>query len=227
MLSMCSARWDDRTTAARIRDAAIDLFGRQGFDGTTVRQIAVQAGVSHALVMHHYGHKAALRQTCDDYVVAELFARKPGVARPEILAVDQLVRDALPESPPMRYLSRLLTEPGDVGDGLWDKLTQGTRIMFEEGSAKVLMHPDPDQDAQTQVMLAIGMSLVVFSRHIARGLGATEMDAAVLMRAHAALMRMLTAGAFEMSEQTQRSYDDFRAAAIGTDSPAADDKGEK
>ncbi|MDN5559804.1 MAG: TetR/AcrR family transcriptional regulator, partial [Ruaniaceae bacterium] len=45
----------DLTAAARIRDAAIDVFGRRGFEAASIREIAREAGVSPALVMHHYG----------------------------------------------------------------------------------------------------------------------------------------------------------------------------
>ncbi len=176
---MRSVRTEDQTAKARIREAAIDLFGRQGFGATTVRQIATQAGVSQALVMHHYGDKEALHQACDEYVVEEVFAHQAHPAHTDVSTIDRLVRDSLPESPSIRYMVRLLTEPSDVGDGLWDKLAPGTRVMSADGSTGVSARPDPDRDAQTQVLLAVGMSLVVFARHIARGLGVVEMDAAV------------------------------------------------
>ncbi len=58
---------DDLTAAARIRDAAIEQFGDQGF-GVGLRSIAEAAGVSAALVIHHFGSKDGLRQACDDFV---------------------------------------------------------------------------------------------------------------------------------------------------------------
>ncbi|QLY32801.1 TetR/AcrR family transcriptional regulator [Nocardia huaxiensis] len=58
---------DDLTTRARIRDAAIAVFGDQGF-GVGVRAIAAAAGVSPGLVIHHFGSKDGLRQACDDHV---------------------------------------------------------------------------------------------------------------------------------------------------------------
>src|SRR5690606_106203 len=46
----------DLTMRARIRDAAIDRFGRSGFDAS-VRTIAADAGVSAASIIKHYGSK--------------------------------------------------------------------------------------------------------------------------------------------------------------------------
>src|SRR5438067_8266381 len=60
----------DLSARARIRDAAIVLFGRQGFDRTTVRAVAEESGVSPGLVIHYFGSKAGLRQECDRHVLA-------------------------------------------------------------------------------------------------------------------------------------------------------------
>src|ERR1700721_1725613 len=40
--------------------AAQELFGQQGFEGTTVRDIEDRAGVDHALIARYYGSKADL-----------------------------------------------------------------------------------------------------------------------------------------------------------------------
>ena len=61
---------DDRTTAARIRDAAIECFAAEGVAGTSIRTIAAASGVSPGLVIHHFGSKDELRTACDDYVAA-------------------------------------------------------------------------------------------------------------------------------------------------------------
>jgi AcrR family transcriptional regulator len=58
---------DDLTARARIRDAAIRLFGERGIEGASIRDIAAEAGVSSGLVRHHFGSKEALREACDQY----------------------------------------------------------------------------------------------------------------------------------------------------------------
>ena len=58
---------------ARIIAAAVDEFGEQGYDGSTVRSIAARAGVDSALVHHYFGTKA------------DLFAEAVGIPlRPDI-----------------------------------------------------------------------------------------------------------------------------------------------
>ena len=62
---------DDRTAVAHIRDAAIEQWGQQGFN-VGLRSIAQGAGVSAALVIHHFGSKDGLRKACDDYIAEEV-----------------------------------------------------------------------------------------------------------------------------------------------------------
>jgi AcrR family transcriptional regulator len=47
-------------TKQALLDAAQELFGQRGFDGTTIREIGERAGVDHALIARYYGGKADL-----------------------------------------------------------------------------------------------------------------------------------------------------------------------
>ena len=47
-------------TKQALLDAAQELFGQLGFDGTTIRKIGERAGVDHALIARYYGSKADL-----------------------------------------------------------------------------------------------------------------------------------------------------------------------
>jgi AcrR family transcriptional regulator len=51
---------DGKVTRATILSAARSLFSTHGFERTTIRSIAAEAGVDPALVMHYFGNKADL-----------------------------------------------------------------------------------------------------------------------------------------------------------------------
>lgn len=55
-------------TRDSILDAACRLFGEKGFDATTIRAIAKEAGVDPALVMHYFKNKAGLFDAVTDTV---------------------------------------------------------------------------------------------------------------------------------------------------------------
>ncbi|QKD00858.1 CerR family C-terminal domain-containing protein [Mesorhizobium loti] len=58
----------DLTRAALVR-AALKLFGRQGFDGTSTRQIAAEAQANIGSIAYHFGGKEGLRAAAADYIV--------------------------------------------------------------------------------------------------------------------------------------------------------------
>ena len=61
-------------TTAAILDAAEELFRERGYEAVTVRDVAEQAGVSHALVHQYAGSKEdlfhAVLSRNDDYMVS-------------------------------------------------------------------------------------------------------------------------------------------------------------
>lgn len=58
----------DVTRAALVR-AALKLFGRQGFDGTSTREIAAEAQANIGSIAYHFGGKEGLRAAVADYIV--------------------------------------------------------------------------------------------------------------------------------------------------------------
>ena len=59
---------DDRTSQARIRDAALRLFAAHGPGAVTIRDVASEAEVSPALVIRHFTSKDGLRDAVDEHV---------------------------------------------------------------------------------------------------------------------------------------------------------------
>lgn len=93
MSSETARRLDARGDATRERliRAAVDLFGRKGFDGVGAREISATAGVPLAAIPYHFGTKDALYRAALERVRDELAtALAPAV---------QAARAALREGP--------------------------------------------------------------------------------------------------------------------------------
>lgn len=58
MKGQVQARGTERRTA--IVDAAVELFARSGYQGTSLGEIADRVGVSAPAILHHFGSKAGL-----------------------------------------------------------------------------------------------------------------------------------------------------------------------
>ncbi|MBL1076113.1 TetR family transcriptional regulator [Nocardia sp. 2] len=97
---------EDLTTRARIRDAAVTVFGDQGF-GVGVRAIAAAAGVSPGLVIHHFGSKDGLREACDNHVREVIrTAKTEYVQHPSPGGLLQQLAEIEDFAPHMAYLMR-------------------------------------------------------------------------------------------------------------------------
>lgn len=58
----------DQTRVALVH-AALKLFGRQGFDGTSTREIAAEAKANIGSIAYHFGGKEGLRIAAADFIV--------------------------------------------------------------------------------------------------------------------------------------------------------------
>lgn len=54
--------------------AALQLFGRQGYDGTSTREIAAAASANIGSIAYHFGSKEGLRLAAADYIVETIQA---------------------------------------------------------------------------------------------------------------------------------------------------------
>jgi AcrR family transcriptional regulator len=61
----------DATRLALI-NAALDLFGAEGFEGASTRAVAAAAGANLASIAYHFGGKQGLRLACADHVIATI-----------------------------------------------------------------------------------------------------------------------------------------------------------
>ncbi|ETW22043.1 TetR/AcrR family transcriptional regulator [Mycobacterium gastri] len=146
----------DLTAAARIRDAAIEQFGQHGF-GVGLRSIAEAAGVSAALVIHHFGSKEGLRKACDDYVAEEIRSEKSAAMQSNDPAT-WLGQLAQVESyaPLMAYLMRSMQSGGELAMTLWQKMIDNAEDYLEDGVRAGTVKPSRDPPARAKYLAITG-----------------------------------------------------------------------
>lgn len=139
---------DDLTAAARIRDAAIKLWGEQGY-GASVRAIADAAGVSPALVIHHYGSKDGLREAVDEYLLEYIRSEK---SRTITSSDPQVWLDALDEvesfAPMVRYLLHSVQSGGEPGRAFLQRSVDDAEQYLEDGVRAGTIKPSRDPKAR-------------------------------------------------------------------------------
>jgi len=146
----------DLTAAARIRDAAIEQFGRQGFD-VGLRTIAEAAGVSAALVIHHFGSKDGLRKACDDYIAEEVRSGKSEAMQSTDPAT-WFAQMAEIESyaPLMAYMVRSMQAGGELAKTLVHKMMDDAEVYLDDGVRNGLLKPSRDPRARAKYLTITG-----------------------------------------------------------------------
>src|SRR5690606_15865778 len=59
-------------TRARLIEAALDSFGRLGFEGASTREIAKAAKANLAAIAYHFGSKEALHVAVAEHIIARI-----------------------------------------------------------------------------------------------------------------------------------------------------------
>lgn len=183
----------DLTTRARIRDAALIRFPREGFSATTIRSIAADAGVSPGLVVHHFGSKDGLRVECDRYVVAKfretkLAAMEEGnVVNPAFAAAAFRVSQTL-----MRYFSWALTRGHSAADELFDEMVrEGLEITQVAVDSGMLKNSD-DIHTRTVLQMAMMLGMIAFHDHVQRNTGIDPLTSEGIARITPSLLEIFS-----------------------------------
>ena len=188
---------------AALLAAACHLFGEQGYRATTTRQIATEAGVSHALLRYHFSSKAGLRDAVDEDVLGS-FGRAFGAARAEGIESGTLAEAGRAaalvfgaDAQRRRYLRRVLIDGDDRAAALLGRLAAGAENEVERlGLAPDALTPQDRRWAVYQVLfLILGPLLLEPSLEVV--LGGDPFAPSTLAERSAANQRLLQRGLFD------------------------------
>lgn len=177
---------DDLTTRATIRNAALRLFADHGPDAASVRQIASEAGVSAALVLHHFGSKQGLRDAVDEYAsqacdeiiefgqqedVAATLAEGDGGSIAEAFS-----RSFPPDSPLPAYLRRLILAGDPAGKRIFRRWYEGTRQLLDEIQRMGIAAPSDDPDVRAAFFIVSDLAVLLLRDQLRETLGFDPMS---------------------------------------------------
>jgi AcrR family transcriptional regulator len=166
----------DLTTFARIRNAALEGFARDGVAATSIRDVAKAAGVSAGLVQHHFPTKADLARAVNDYVAATAIGAFQDVPLASSAAdasqelgdrVTALMRDH-PDA--LLYVARASIEGDEGALGLFDTFVAIAGEQWERLEHAGLLRADTDMrwTALNTVVFHLGTLLLqaAVDRHL-------------------------------------------------------------
>lgn len=154
---------EDLTPRARIRDAAILRFATDGLDAS-LRTIASDAGVSPGLILHHFGSRAGLRESCDAHVLELVRHNKSSVLAGTGAPGAMLAQLAQVEgyAPIVGYTLRCLQAGGSLTRQFVDGIVADAADYLAEGVAAgtVSVSRVPEDRARVLAEMSLGSLLL-------------------------------------------------------------------
>lgn len=208
----------DLTTRARIRDAAVLRFGREGF-GTPLRAIAADAGVSAALVIHHFGTKEKLRAACDAHILEEIsHAKYETLVESKGGRFLEYFATAEAFAPIFAYVLRSLQHGGPLARSFVDHMVEDAVEYIADGVTAGVIVPSRDEKARARYLVLSSLGAGLLS--ITLDPPDDPADLAAMMRRH---FDAIALPALELYTEgmltTRRMLDDYLAYVC--DPPAA------
>jgi AcrR family transcriptional regulator len=183
----------DLTARATIRNAALRLFGDRGPDAVTVREIATQAGVSAALVVHHFGSKEGLRAEVDAFAAKAFDAILEALPEEDLAELltggagagslaEAFARGFPPGSPLPGYLRRLLLTNDPAAAALFGRWFATSRRLLDAMVEMGVARPSEDPDVRAAFLLVNDLALNLLRNQIAGANGADPLTPAGIER---------------------------------------------
>ncbi len=201
----------DLTARAVIRKCALALFAERGADAVSVRDIAASAGVSPALVLHHYGSKAGLVDAVNEQVAAVFDDALAAMAEgPEELTrgpvaaggVAELMLTALPAGSPVpAYLRRLLLSGDPVGRRLFTRWYDASLALTTQLADAGLLRPTQDLPVRAAFLLVNDLALVLLRDHLGEVLGVDPLTPEGMRRWAGDVLAAYAHGVFTSEEE--------------------------
>ncbi|MDL4815746.1 acyl-CoA-like ligand-binding transcription factor [Actinomadura opuntiae] len=149
-------------TRRAIQDHALRLFTEQGYDATTVEQIAAAAEISPSTFFRYFPTKEDVVVT-DEYdpIMAEIFRDQPAESS-LIEALRATLREILPQMyatdlDVIRTRMRLTAEVPALRSRTFESMREGTSAMLSEAVGARVGRPPADREVQAFTWAVIGV----------------------------------------------------------------------
>jgi AcrR family transcriptional regulator len=166
----------DLTGLARIRNAALAGFAREGVGSTSLRDVAKAADVSPGLVQHHFPTKTALVSAVNDYVVriaTDAFREVPWGESPLDVQKelgDRVTAFVLAQPTALSYVARSVADGDETALQIFDAFVALAGDLWRSLAEHGLLREDTDATWTALHPVVFVLGTVLFKEAIERHL---------------------------------------------------------
>jgi AcrR family transcriptional regulator len=202
-----AVRRSDLTGYARIRNAALDLFARDGFAATSIRDVAQAAGVSAGLVQHYFVNKAALQDAVNDYVGSTVISTFSDL-RPTGSAIERAEQAGLRITALFRehpttllYVARAVVDNDETALALFDSFVAVALEQWQQAADDGLLHDDVDVLWAALQIVSYNLGTILFEAALSRHLPESFFSTDGLERWRDASTALFRRGIYKQAEE--------------------------
>ena len=183
---------------------AVQMFAADGFQKTSLRSIAKQAGVSPALMIHHFGTKdklidLAIVNTLGDWVAKEKLAMLDEQEN-QLSSWQSIMEQG---ATPLNFFRQVLIAGGKYAGRLFDVAVSESEALLKTVAENGQLKKVSDPHVTAILMTLSGMGSLILMEHIERHLGGSIASPEVAHKLMVANNEMLQDGIFVLPEQTK------------------------
>lgn len=180
---------------------ATELFAAEGSERVTIRKIAESAGVSPALVIHHFGSRAGLRNAVEERVVARFNTLIAQLETSEVAeaahGIGELIARVVDEEPAVfSFIRRMMVEGGPSADAAFLSLFGATKRTLAALDRMGATRPTGDEDTRAAFLLANDLAVLLLRDRILAATGVDPLAGEGLHRWVAEVMAVYSGGVF-------------------------------
>jgi TetR/AcrR family transcriptional regulator, regulator of cefoperazone and chloramphenicol sensitivity len=158
-------------------EVSTKVFAREGFTGTSLRMIAVEAGVSAALLVHHFGSKQRLIEETIETTLGEWMREKDHLAElPLSEALSEWPRTAEDGQQRLEFFKQVMLSGGRPAQVLMERMHFEARERLTAMTKAGVMRDVSDIDTAALLLAVYGMAPLILSDSIKKILGGDIAD---------------------------------------------------
>lgn len=164
----------------RLIEVATGVFAREGFTGTSLRMIAIEAGVSAALLVHHFGSKQKLIEETIATTLGGWMSEKDHLIElPLSEALAQWPLTAENGKQRLQFFKQVMLAGGKPAEQLLTRMQLETKGRLDALASKGSMRELEDPDTGALLMAIYGLAPLLMSETIRKILGGDITDGVI------------------------------------------------
>ena len=189
-------------TKERLIDIATKAFSESGFAATSLRSIAKLAGVSPALLVHHFGSRDGLIEQCIMRGLGLWVAEKQSFVDVSLSTALAQWQGAIDKhGPKLQFFRQVLLSGGPAADMLFRRMVQEAEIMIRTEQSKGKMRKTENVSDLALIMTLHGLAPLVLQDQVDSYLGGSFQDPVLGGRLAAANLEIYRKGIYKSDKK--------------------------